>query len=95
MAEMGSVFGGWIVRKLYDAAGSLVAKVLSVLGVHLAVQEFALPSMMAQVQSYFSGVPGDLAAHIGALRVDDGISLILSALAVRSAVRVVLRKGPL
>jgi hypothetical protein len=88
------VFIGWLISALGSAIGSFIFRATTFLGVNLAAYEFAVEPLITYVQAVWVGLPGDLVAYLAFFRVDQFLTIVLSAMAVRVGMRVaVVRIG--
>jgi hypothetical protein len=76
--------GGILLTVLIGA----VIRILLALGIGFISFTVALPSFYSYLTDFFSTLPPDVFAMAGILRVDQAITLILSALAARLAYKI-------
>lgn len=75
--------------------GFWVMSALSAFGLHLATQNLVVDPMLADIQTTMGGLPGNALAWMSYLRVDEGITTLLSAYAAAAAMSSVrLMKKP-
>lgn len=79
---------GHLLGKLKEMAAGIAGKVLATFGLSIVTFEALLPSLKGFVTSFASGLPPEIMAFIGAIRLGVAMSMILSALTVRLAWRV-------
>lgn len=79
----GTQFGKWIWFHLFMYAGGLVGKLLWLLGITLVANEFATPVFTSLIAGNLMGLPSEWVSFIGLTKLDQGITIILSAVAIR------------
>lgn len=80
------------VGKFFDMARSLAAgivgRIFATAGVGLASYNVLLPQVVDFVQQYLNGLPPGILEMMAALRLDQALTLIFSALAVKMGTKV-------
>jgi hypothetical protein len=79
-------------RLILARAGAWLIQALIAVGIGFAVKEFALDPLMNYVQSYWAGIPSDIAAWMGVLNLDIYVVGILSAYAASTVKQVIVRR---
>lgn len=83
---------GWLLHGIGAALVTWVGRVLLSFGVAVTTYSVAVPEMLGYIQGQFAGVPADIVSMLAYMNVDKFMTLILSALAVRWASAVHLKK---
>lgn len=87
---------GALIAALLTAARTylpgIAGRVLLALGIGFATYEFAMPAILSLMQSQVSGLSPLLHAYFGALGIDMGITMILSAMAARAAHKAIMAR---
>lgn len=73
----------WILGGLVWAGSSLFGKLFMGLGLAFVIQEFVLPDWVSWIAGLFSGAPSFVLCFLGMMRLDDAITVILSAIAYK------------
>lgn len=84
--------GGWIVAAFGASAGGLIFKALAALGIGYASYTFLVPEFKAGIASQFAGIPSEVRLALGLMKIDIFITMVLSAISVRLASRLIWRK---
>lgn len=79
----GTKFGAWIWFHLFLYMGGLIGKMLWLLGITLVANEFATPVFTGLIAGQLMGLPSEWVSFIGLTKLDQGITIILSAVAIR------------
>lgn len=89
------VIAQWILAGLAWALTSAVGKIMTTLGLAFVVSEFVVPDWIDWLSGLAGGTPAFVLDMLGMFRVDDAITVIMSALGVRAATGTVtgLRRG--
>lgn len=77
------MFSGW-----WTFAPRLAARIMLALGIGITSYTLLLPELVSFVQSYLSGMSTETIALMSALKIDQALNMIFSALAARMGVRV-------
>lgn len=85
-------FVAWLLWGIGSMLASWLGRVLFTLGLSIVASEWATPSFMAMIQAQTSGITGDILAFIAWLRVDDFIAVVITAVGIRKASEVSIRK---
>jgi hypothetical protein len=72
----------------------LIAQVMVVFGTQMVVTHFAMPEIKMIIQGHFSGVPVEVYKLAALLKIDAGITVILSAIALKFSGKLALRAIP-
>jgi len=79
---------GYFLERVVLLGPTLLYRVLFGMGIGYGVYQLALPVMVNFVQQYLSGLPGWATGLLGALHVDDVLTLIFSAYAAKLGIKV-------
>lgn len=79
----GTKFGAWIWFHLFLYLGGLIGKILWLLGITLVANEFATPVFTSLIAGSLMGLPSEWVSFIGLTKLDQGITIVLSAVAIR------------
>ena len=95
IAWLGSAFAtllaswkAWILLFLATSVGPYIIKLLLGFGVGYVTYElgsFALTTVLNEVKSAMSGMPGDMVAFVSIARLDEAVTILLGGLAARLA----------
>lgn len=83
---------GALSRLIASRVGMWVVSALGFLGLSFATHTVAIEPMLQMVHSNMAGVGGDIAAWMGVLRLDQYVSVIISAYAVGAIKRAFLAR---
>ncbi|WP_225562399.1 DUF2523 family protein [Pseudoxanthomonas sp. PXM04] len=72
-------------RLVGTRVGQWVLAGLAFLGLNLVTQEFVVGPMLNYVQTSLAGAPGDLVALMGYLRIDQYVTIVMSAYATAAS----------
>lgn len=84
--------GGWIVAAFGASMGGLLFKALAALGIGYASYTFLVPEFKSAISNQFSGIPGEVRAALGMMKIDVFITMVLSAISARLASRLFFKK---
>lgn len=85
---------GAVGRLVASRVGMWVVSALGFLGLSFATQTIAIEPILSQLQSSMAGVSGDIAQWMGVLKLDQYVSIIVSAYAIGGIKRAFLaRRG--
>lgn len=76
----------WVARIV---AVSMVLRVLVTLGLSLVAYKYAIGPMVSAARNAATAIPPNLAQWLGLLRFDQAVTIILSAVVIRYAMRAV------
>lgn len=79
-----TTFGKWLWFHLFLYMGGLIGKMLWLLGVTLVANQFATPVFTGLIAGSLMGLPSEWVSFIGLTKLDQGITIILSAVAIRT-----------
>lgn len=80
--------GGWFFGRIGTIGHVLLWRVLTAFGIGIGTYTFLLPEMVQFVQQYLVGLPDWAMQMLGALHVDDGLTMLFSAYAAKLGIRV-------
>lgn len=80
--------GSFIWFSLFTWMGAIVGKILTLIGVTLAVNEFALPTLTELVAGHLLNMPTMWVQLLALTNIDKAITIIMSAFAIAVADRV-------
>jgi len=85
----------WFLGGLGWALTSALGRIMTTLGLSFVMIEFVLPDWLSHISGMLDGAPAFVVAMAGFYRVDDAITIILSAIAVKVGTGLVkgLRRG--
>lgn len=86
-------FGKWIWFGLFTYMGGVIGRMFQYAGVALVATEFAAPVLTDVVAGHLLGLPPDWVQFIGVTKLDQCITIVLSAVAVRVVDQVQLRRN--
>lgn len=79
----GTRFGQWLWFYLFFYLSGLIGKILWLLGITLVANQFATPYFTSTIAGYLLGMPAEWVAFVGLVKLDQAITVILSAVAIR------------
>ena len=85
------VLGRWIVWFFLKYGGSVIGNILVYFGVRMVSAKITNQFMHSTFAGLFGGLPSELAAVLGYIRLDVAVSIVLSAAVYRGAKDGVLR----
>lgn len=78
-----SKWGAWLMFSLFTFMGGLIGRLMQLLGITLVANTFATPVFRDLVVGKLLGLPPVWLGFIGLTKVDQAITIILSAVAIR------------
>lgn len=75
----------WIIAGLVWGLTSAVGKLFTTIGLAFVISEFVMPDWLSYFAGMTSGAPAFTLELLGMWRVDDAITVVLSAIAARAA----------
>lgn len=81
----GSRYFKWLFYGFLFYADKLVGKIMMLLGVSFVVNKFVTPSLTSFFLGKFAGLNPVMLAFVGMLRLDQAITVIMSAAAIAAA----------
>ena len=82
----------WIAAALGGAVGGFIFRALAALGIGYVTHTFIMPDFVAMIEGQLANVPPEVLQVLGLARVDIAVTIILSAVSVRLASRMVWRR---
>lgn len=76
-------FGQWIWFYLFFYLSGLIGKILWLLGITLVANQFATPYFTGIIAGQMLGMPAEWVSFVGLLKLDQAITVMLSAVAIR------------
>lgn len=73
----------WLLGGLGWALTSALGRIMTTLGLSFVMVEFVMPDWLTLISQGFSGAPAFVLAMAGFYRVDDAITIVLSAIALK------------
>lgn len=86
--------GAWAVRMVKNYIGPLVAQLLVWMGLQVAVNEFAVEPIIAEIQGALSGAPANFMDVINYVEGGRAIAMVLTAYAISVGQKAYIRKKP-
>lgn len=77
------VIAQWILGGLAWALTSALGRIMATLGLSFVMVTFVMPDWLALISQGFSGAPAFVIAMAAFYRVDDAITIVLSAIALK------------
>lgn len=89
------VIAQWILGGLAWALTSALGRIMTTLGLTFVMVEFVAADWLTTISQMWGGVPGFILGMAGFYRIDDVITIIVSAVAVKVGTGLIkgLRKG--
>lgn len=87
------LIGKWLTAGLFASVGAFAGRVFTALGIGWVTYNFAMPQFTAYFQQLFGGVGALPLQVIGYLQLDIFVTMVLSAIATKFAMRMVLRRA--
>lgn len=88
-----TTWGQWLIFYLLSFLGGIIGKAFLLLGVTLVVNRFVTPELTPMIANHLLGLPPEWVDLLALTKVDQGITVVLSAIAIGTADRVmVMRK---
>lgn len=84
-AVRGSRLGKWFIFLLFTYAEGLIKKILGVLGIAFVVNKFLVPELRPWIVEKFLGLDPKWSAFVGLVKLDQAITVLLSAIAIAAA----------
>lgn len=84
-AVRGSRLGKWIIWTLFFYADGIVKKILGLLGISFVVNKWLVPELRPWIVEKFFGLDPVWSAYVGLLKLDQAITVLLSAIAIGMA----------
>jgi len=85
----------WLLGGLGWALTSALGRIMTTLGLSFAMVEFVLPDWLAHISGMLSGAPAFVVSMASFYRIDDSITILMSAYAVKVGTGLIrgLRRG--
>lgn len=87
-----TALGALFSRVMFTKAGAWVTAILVFLGLELATYSFAIEPMRDTIQTKFFGIPVSIRQWMGVLRIDQYVTIIISAYIASVVKKVMLRR---
>lgn len=87
-------WGQWLLFYLASALPWMIDKVISFFGVKFVSDNFLVPGLMPLITDQFLALPSDWKAYMGLARVDEALSILVSALVIRVAYSIRIQRTP-
>jgi hypothetical protein len=84
-------FGNFLMQALAGTVGAVLVRVLTFTGLSLVAYNFGTPLLVQYVAGPMLGLPSDWQAFLSMTRIDDALTVMLSALAFRASMAVKLK----
>lgn len=84
--------GAYLSRLLFSRFGAWIASAAVFLGIELVTASVVTDELRDMVISNFQGIPADIAAWMGVLRIDTYLTIILSAYAGSQIKKALVRR---
>lgn len=91
-AVKGSRLGAWVMFFVLSYADSLVKKVLGLLGISFVVNKWVTPQLRQWIVERFLGLDPKWSAFVGIVKLDQAITILLSAIAIAAASRMAVER---
>ena len=79
---------GYLLSRVLLLGPTLVARILAAMGIGYGVYALALPAFVTFMQSYLSGLDPWIVQLLGALHVDNFLTMVFSAWAAKLGIKV-------
>lgn len=86
-----TTWGQWLFFYLLTFMGGIIGRMLSLLGVTLVVNRFLTPSLMPFIANNLLSLPTEWIQFLALTKIDQGITVIMSAMAIAVADKVSVR----
>lgn len=83
--------GALLSRLMMAKAAFWVAKIVAMLGIAFVVDEFAVEPLIDVAINHWNALPSEIGVWIGALGVDDAVSILFSAYTIRATTDIAMR----
>lgn len=87
-------WGQWLMFYLAAGVGMWIQKIVTFLGVSFVATEYAMPALLPYITGPLLGMPEQWQGFLGLTRVDQAISIVLSAVVVRAASTIKFTRNP-
>lgn len=87
-------WGNFLMMYLALGIGRWIEKIVTFAGVMLVVHNFAAPALMPMISGPLLGLPDEWQQFMALTRIDEAISIIISAVVVRASASVTLQRNP-
>lgn len=89
-----TTWGQWIMFYLFTYLGGLIGKALGLIGVTLVVNEFVTPELTPLISTHLLGMPVEWQQLLALTKIDQAVTVIMSAIAIAVASRVYVARHP-
>lgn len=87
-------WGQWLMFYLAAGIGAWIQKIVTFAGVMFVSSEYAMPALLPYISGPLLGLPEAWQGFLGLTKVDQAISIILSAVVVRAASSIKIARNP-
>lgn len=85
-------WGAWLVFTLFTYMGGIIGRIFTFMGITLAVNEFATPTLTQFVAGQLLSMPTVWVQLIALTKVDQALTIMLSAITIAVANKVSIRR---
>lgn len=89
---LASSIGSWVAGGLAASIGTIITRAMAALGIGYVTYTFAMPEFVSLISTQFVGLPPEVRGVIAMTKVDVAITIILSAVAARTTMRMIWRR---
>ncbi len=87
-----TTWGQWLIFYLLTFLGGIIGKIFLLLGVTLVVNRWVTPELTPMIANHLLGMPPEWIDLLALTKIDQAITIVLSAIGIAMADRVFVRR---